>query len=260
MLSSLIFLCKVFYFSWSPRAQAWTCLWHGLMLMWIFRAPQLHSCFSFPHVTPLCSTTHIFLFPTFQFYGKSHHLEQRVESSEQKAISLLLRMPQHLHLTHPPQLEHHQGEMLPHQAITLKLIHFNRADLKVTSESTDDIFKQVWRLHHGHPPHHGGCWGNQGQPRITSSSPGLPASISLPQTKAGGVHNECHWRDKHAPLHCLLSSGISSTRNVPHNKVFIPACNTSSFFSRACCAYHTEVLGGLITQCLQRALKIKCAK
>lgn len=182
------------------------------------------------------------------------------ESSEQKAISLLLRMPQHLHLTHPPQLEHHQGEMLPHQAITLKLIHFNRADLKVTSESTDDIFKQVWRLHHGYPPHHRGCWGNQGQPRITSSSPGLPASISLPQTKAGGAHNECHWRDKHAPLHCLLSSGISSTRNVPHNKVFIPACNTSSFFSRACCAYHTEVLGGLITQCLQRALKIKCAK
>lgn len=34
----------------TPRAQAWKCLWHSLMLMWVFRAPLLHSCFSFPHV------------------------------------------------------------------------------------------------------------------------------------------------------------------------------------------------------------------
>lgn len=80
----------------APRAQAWTCFWHGLMLMWIFRAPRLHSCFSFPHVTPLWSTTQIFLFPTFTFNGKSHHLEQRVESSEQKAICLLhIASPSH---------------------------------------------------------------------------------------------------------------------------------------------------------------------
>lgn len=74
----------------TPRAQAWKCLWHSLMLMWVFRAPLLHSCFSFPHVLLgsdlLCF---FFFFPTFWFYGKSHPMEQQEEGSQQKAICLL---------------------------------------------------------------------------------------------------------------------------------------------------------------------------
>lgn len=177
---------KYFISAGTPGAQAWTCLWHGLMLMWVFRAPPLHSYFSFPHMlwsTLLWSTTCIYLFPTFWFYGKkSSHgaTDGRIRAENcllfGRAHKSRLRIPQahkpvsstsyqsspscwwSTYATASPVRE---GELpLPPalaQLIKLKFINFNSADPKLVLENvfgsgrltwpqvTPDAPTQVWR-------------------------------------------------------------------------------------------------------------------
>lgn len=136
----------------TPRAQAWKCLWHSLMLMWVFRAPLLHSCFSFPHVLLgsdlLCFF--FFFFPPFGFMAKVILWSNRRKDPSRKPFVFCLagriELGSGSSTSYPSSpgcwwsyRGHCEGGGAPSSlclgTITLKLINLNATDLKLMLES-----------------------------------------------------------------------------------------------------------------------------
>lgn len=153
------------------------------------------------------------------------------------------------------------------QLIKLKFINFNSADPKFALESvfrsgrltrphiTPDVQTQVWRQE--------SCissWafakpsllvaeagvetvGSFPQPPLNPS--GVCLSFPLPRQRQPWLTTSAI--EETTTLRSPLLIFESSIESEPHNKVFIPGCNTSLLFTSACCTYRTEVSGGLIT-------------
>lgn len=247
----------------------------------------MHSHLSFLHVTPLWSTTCIYLLPTFWLYGKNS--SHRATGRRIRAENCLLFGREHKSGLKAPQTHEvlsstsylpmaaGKGEIsFPSalkQLIKLKAINFNSADPKLVSGGVSRpgrspwprVQIQVWRQElrglpaflQSHSAHPGMRWGIQGQLPAASR---LLVPQSSPQTKAAEAYNECHWRDNH--LHSLLLTLERHFRYqewAPQQGICTWLQDKLAFYG-ACCTYRTEVLGGLITQLTQRTLKIKCAK
>lgn len=233
MVSSLISLCKVFYFCWHSQSTGLDVFMTWFDVNVSFPCPTVAFLLLIPQrVTLLWSTTRICLFPTFWFYDKksSHgatdgriRAESRLSSLWQRAqkqaqdttgtwsriIYILSAFPQLL-VEHVCHSGHCEGGELPlpsalEQLIKLKFISFNSANPKLALESifrsgrltqpqvTPDVQTQVWRQ----------------ESRISSQS---FAKATLLITEPGGETKGSFLQPRLTPLACASVSPFLKQR------------------------------------------------